>query len=108
MSWSRAVATPDDARAALAEPGEALDLRAAADLDAAWARPRLPPAGARASSSGRWTCRWPTSRPRGRSASAWPRRLRPGDLLVLSGPLGAGKTSLTQGLARRRWGYGAR
>ena len=30
MSWSRAVATPDEARAALADPGDALDLRAAA------------------------------------------------------------------------------
>ena len=33
MSWSREVADLDAARAALADPGDALDLRAAADLD---------------------------------------------------------------------------
>ena len=33
MSWSRAVATPDEARAALADPGDALDLRAAAERE---------------------------------------------------------------------------
>ena len=39
MSWSRAVATPDEARAALADPGDALDLRAAAELDERWSAP---------------------------------------------------------------------
>ena len=98
MTWSRTVATPEQARAALAEPGDALDLRAQAPLDDAWAalgfaqlvpgelvRPlELPLADLAA-----------TRRLGGRLAAA----LRPGDLLVLSGPLGAGKTSLTQGLA---------
>ena len=98
MSWSRTVATPEQARAALADPGDALDLRAAAPLDDAWAalgfeelvpgelvRPldvELPDLTA-------------TRRLGERLAGG----LRAGDLVVLSGPLGAGKTSLTQGLA---------
>jgi tRNA threonylcarbamoyladenosine biosynthesis protein TsaE len=97
VSWSYAVATPDEARAALAAPGDALDLRAEAVLDEAWAalgfeqlvpgelvRPvevALPDLDA-------------THRLGERLAA----HLRPGDLVVLTGPLGAGKTSLTQGL----------
>ena len=98
MSWSRTVATPEQARAVLADPGSALDLRAAAALDDDWAalgfeqlvpgelvRPvdvELPDLAA-------------TRRLGERLAGG----LRAGDLVVLSGPLGAGKTSLTQGLA---------
>jgi tRNA threonylcarbamoyladenosine biosynthesis protein TsaE len=98
VSWSRTVATPDEARAAIADPGDALDLRAPAALDDGWAalgfeelvpgelvRPLdlpLPDLAA-------------TRRLGERLAAS----LRAGDLVVLSGPLGAGKTSLTQGLA---------
>jgi tRNA threonylcarbamoyladenosine biosynthesis protein TsaE len=98
VSWSRTVATPDEARAAITDPGDALDLRAAAALDDGWAalgfeqlapgelvRPLVVPLADLAA----------TRRLGERLAGA----LRPGDLLVLSGPLGAGKTSLTQGLA---------
>ena len=98
MSWSRTVATPAEARGALAEPADALDLRAAAALDGEWAalgfeqlapgelvRPLDVPLADLAA----------TRRLGERLAAA----LRPGDLVVLSGPLGAGKTSLTQGLA---------
>ena len=98
MSWSRTVTTPEQARAALREPGDALDLRAAAALDDAWAalgfeqlvpgelvRPLDVPLADLAA----------THRLGERLAAD----LRPGDLVVLSGPLGAGKTSLTQGLA---------
>ena len=97
MSWSRVVDTPAQARAALADPGDALDLRAAGPLDAAWAelgfrelvpgelvRPLDVPLADLAA-----------TRALGERLAA---ALRPGDLLVLSGPLGAGKTSLTQGL----------
>lgn len=98
VSWSRTVATPEQAREALAAPGDALDLRAAAALDDAWVTLGfeelmpgelvlpldLPLADLAA-----------TRRLGERLAAA----LRPGDLVVLSGPLGAGKTSLTQGLA---------
>jgi tRNA threonylcarbamoyladenosine biosynthesis protein TsaE len=98
VRWSRSVATPEKAREALAGPGDELDLRAAAALDADWAalgfeelvpgelvRPvavALPDLAA-------------TRRLGERLAGV----LRAGDLVVLSGPLGAGKTSLTQGLA---------
>ena len=98
MSWSRTVATPEQARTALADPGDALDLRVAAQPDDDWAalgfaqlvpgelvRPLALPMADLAA----------TRALGARLAAA----LRPGDLLVLSGPLGAGKTSLTQGLA---------
>ena len=97
--WSRLVGTPDEAREALAEPGDALDLRAAAQLDDAWAalgfselvpgelvRPLDVPLADLAA----------THALGARLGAA----LRRGDLLVLSGPLGAGKTSLAQGLGR--------
>jgi tRNA threonylcarbamoyladenosine biosynthesis protein TsaE len=103
VSWSRTVATPEQARASLAEaalagPGDALDLRAAAALDDAWAvlgfQDVVPgelvlPLDLPLADLGA------TRRLGERLAAA----LRPGDLVVLSGPLGAGKTSLTQGLA---------
>ena len=97
MSWSTVVATPAEAEAALADPGDALDLRAAADLDPAWADLGF------------------TTLVRGELVRplevhlAGPcdthalgvrlaGHLRAGDLVVLSGPLGAGKTALTQGI----------
>ena len=97
MSWSRVVTTPAEAAAVLAAPGDALDLRAAADLEPVWAdlgfttlapgelvRPvevdLATPADTRALGA--------------RLAG----RLRAGDLVVLSGALGAGKTALTQGI----------
>ena len=95
--WSRRVDSPDEARAALADPGDALDLRAAAPLDEEWAalgfsvlvpgelvRPLDVPLADLAA----------TRALGARLGSA----LRAGDLVVLSGALGAGKTSLAQGL----------
>ena len=97
MTWSRVVRDPAEARAALAEPGDALDLRAAAPLDEQWAalgfvelvpgelvRPLEVP-----------LVDLVATRALGERLAG---HLRAGDLLVLSGPLGAGKTSLTQGI----------
>ena len=97
MTCSYVVRDLADARAAIADPGDALDLRAAAALDPEWAalgfeqlvpgelvRPvelALPDLAA--------------TRALGARLAA---ELRARDLLLLSGPLGAGKTSLTQGL----------
>ena len=94
-SWSRLVASPAAAAAALADPGDAIDLRAYAPLSDAWpgfcelvpgelVRPvPLVLDGAEA------------TRALGRRLAG---RLAAGDLVVLSGPLGAGKTALTQGI----------
>jgi len=97
VSWSRVVATPAEAAAALADPGDALDLRAAADLDPDWAAlgftPLVPGELVRplevhlAAPS--------DTRALGVRLAG---HLRAGDLVVLSGPLGAGKTALTQGI----------
>ena len=87
--WSAWVTTADEAAQ---DPGDALDLRAPTALpgfdrltDAEHVRPLEVPLADLAA----------TRRLGERLATA----LRPGDLVVLSGPLGAGKTSLTQGLA---------
>ena len=97
MSWSRAVRDVEHARAALADPGDALELRAAGDLDDRWAE-----LGAVQVVAGELSVPVPVpladlaaTQQLGRRLAAG---LRAGDLLVLSGPLGAGKTSLTQGL----------
>ena len=97
MSWSRVVRDPAEARAALAAPGDALDLRAAAELDAEWAAlgfAQLVP--------GELVRPLEVVLPAVEDTRALGARLaadlRAGDLLVLTGPLGAGKTALTQGI----------
>lgn len=100
MSWSRVVHDLDEARAALADPGEALDLRVAASLDAAWAE-----LGAHEVVPGELAVPVPRELPDPAATRDLGVRLaaelRAGDLLVLAGPLGAGKTSLTQGIGAR-------
>ncbi len=97
MSWSRQVRDPAEARAALVEPGSALDLRAAAELDVEWAAlgftPLVPGELVRPLDlvlTGAEQTRALGVRLAG--------GLRAGDLVVLSGPLGAGKTVLAQGI----------
>ena len=98
MSWSRVVADAAGARAALAAPGDVLDLRASGVLDEAWRA-----LGAAEVVPGELAVPVPVhladlaaTRALGARLAAG---LRAGDVVVLSGPLGAGKTSLTQGLA---------
>ena len=97
MTWSRTVDGLQQAQEALAQPGDALDLRAAAVLDEAWTA-----LGAHEVVPGELAV--PVPQPLADLAATralgarLAERLRAGDLLVLSGPLGAGKTSLTQGL----------
>ena len=98
MSWSRTVATPEQAREAFQAPGDVLDLRAAAALDDAWSAvgfEELVPGELVLPLELRLADLAATRRLGERLAAA----LRPGDLVLLTGPLGAGKTSLTQGLA---------
>ena len=99
MSWSREVGTPEQAAAALADPGDALDLRAAAAPDARWRA-----LGVAELVPGELVRPLPQlldgveqTRALGRRLAAG---LAAGDLLVLSGPLGAGKTALTQGIGQ--------
>lgn len=97
MSWSRVVSDVAEARAVLAAPGDALDLRAAAALDGEWAT-----LGATEVGPGELAVPVPqhlsdvtATRALGERLAAG---LQAGDLVVLSGPLGAGKTALTQGI----------
>ena len=91
MTWSRIVISPDD------DPGEALDLRAAAALTPAWAG-----AGFAELVPGELVRPVPQVLDGVTATRALGARLagglRAGDLVVLSGPLGAGKTALAQGL----------
>ena len=97
MSWSRVVTGPEQAREALAAPGDALDLRAAGAVDDGWAA-----LGAVDVVPGELSVPVPqelTDLAATRALGArLAEHLRAGDLVVLSGPLGAGKTSLTQGI----------
>jgi tRNA threonylcarbamoyladenosine biosynthesis protein TsaE len=99
MTWSRVVCDVDEARAALAEPGDVLDLRAAAELDERWAA-----LGAVEVVPGELAVPVPQALPDVAATRALGARLaqglRAGDLVVLCGPLGAGKTALTQGIGR--------
>ena len=100
MTWSRHVGTPEQARRVLADPGDALDLRAAADPGEPWTAlgfEQLVP-GELVRPVDVLLEDLAATRRLGERIAA---DLRPGDLVVLTGPLGAGKTSLTQGLAAR-------
>ena len=97
MSWSRSVRDLDEARAVLADPGDALDLRVAAAPDDGWLA-----LGAVEVVPGELAVPVPQVLPDLAATQALGARLagglRAGDLVVLSGPLGAGKTALTQGI----------
>lgn len=97
MTWSRVVRTLQEARRALADPGEALDLRVAAGAEESWTS-----IGAVEVVPGELAVPVPQPLADLTATRALGERLgcelRAGDLLVLSGPLGAGKTSLTQGI----------
>ena len=95
--WSQQVDDPDQASAALAAPGDALDLRAPGPLDDAWRE-----LGFRELVPGELVRSLELDLPDLAATRALGTRLgtalRAGDLVVLTGPLGAGKTSLTSGL----------
>ena len=91
MTWSRVVTRPDE------EPGDALDLRAAALLSDRWQD-----AGFAELVPGELVRPVPRVLSGVEQTRALGERLagslRAGDLVVLSGPLGAGKTALAQGI----------
>ena len=97
MTWSRRVRDVEEARAALADPAGALDLRAPGALDDDWRA-----LGAVEVVPGELAVPVPQELPDLAATQALGARLagglRAGDLVVLSGPLGAGKTALTQGI----------
>ena len=96
MTWSRVVHDVTEARA---PAGDALDLRVQAHLDERWIT-----LGATEVVPGELTVPVPQHLPDVEATRALGQRLatalRAGDLVVLSGPLGAGKTALTQGIGR--------
>jgi tRNA threonylcarbamoyladenosine biosynthesis protein TsaE len=97
-SWSLVVHDAAQARSRIGDPGPWVDLRTAAELDDDWAAlgfAELAPGE---------LCRpldvaLDDPAATGALGARLGRCLRVGDLVVLSGPLGAGKTSLTQGIA---------
>jgi tRNA threonylcarbamoyladenosine biosynthesis protein TsaE len=99
VSWSQVVRDLDEAREVLTDPGDALDLRVAAELDEAWAD-----LGAHRVAPGELAVPVPLPLADLQATRGLGERLagglRAGDLVVLSGPLGAGKTSLTQGIGQ--------
>ena len=99
--WSRVVATPAEAQAALADPGEALDLRADGPLSREWRGLGFAPLAPGERELVRPVDVGLDGVERTRALGArLAGALRAGDLVLLSGPLGAGKTSLTQGLGQ--------
>jgi len=99
MTWSRVVRDVAEARAMLARPGDAIDLRVAAQPGPEWEE-----LGAYEVLPGELAVPVPQHLPDVAATRALGARLagglRAGDLVVLSGPLGAGKTALTQGLGQ--------
>lgn len=97
MSWSREVHDLAEARAALVDPGDELTLRVRAAADEDWLA-----LGAVEVVPGELAVPVPQVLPDLAATQALGARLaaglRAGDLVVLSGPLGAGKTALTQGI----------
>ncbi len=97
--WSLVVTDPGQAQEAIAHPGDALDLRAAAELDDGWRA-----LGFTTLAPGELVRPLRVASATVADTEALGARLagflRPGDLLVLAGPLGAGKTALTRGIGR--------
>jgi len=97
VSWSRLVGSATEATAALADPGDALDLRAVGPMEDAWRS-----LGFEELVPGELVRSVPLVLDSAAQTRALGERLAavlvPGDLVVLSGPLGAGKTALTQGI----------
>ena len=98
-SWSRVVVDPSDVPSVLADPGDALDVRLAGTTG-----PLARDLGAHEVVPGELTVPVPQELADLAATRALGARiavaLRAGDLVVLSGPLGAGKTSLTQGIGQ--------
>lgn len=102
--WSRVVVDLDGARQALAEPTAPdgpLDLRARAALSSAWQQLGFAPLADRPGAVELvrpLLVPLPAVEDTRALGARLAEALRPGDLVVLVGPLGAGKTALTQGI----------